>query len=156
MTSLFRSTLLLYIALLIGQIIFCFVIIFLLTQPDQVVNWTEEIYPYIGLAIVGVSGATAWYLNKLRQESLPKLQANLQGKVLHYRTTVILRCAVVEGGNLFCLVVALLTKSMIPILYFCLGLGIFLYFRPRLRELSELYDITGAEYQELERSLKSS
>jgi len=154
MTSLFKSTVLLYIALLLGQIIFCFVIVFLLTQPDKVVNWSEEMYPYVGLAIVGASGATAWYLNKLRLESLPKLEANMQGKVLHYRTSVILRCAVVEWGNLFCLVVALLTQSMMPILYFCLGLGVFLYFRPSLGEFSSLYNITSAEYQELERTLK--
>jgi hypothetical protein len=150
----FRSTFLLYIALLLGQLIFCFVILFLLTQPDRSPNPEDPAYPFLGLTIVFICAGVAWFLNKLRLDSLPRLQANFGGKIMHYRTSVILRSAVLESGNLFCLVLALLEGSLTPVLHFCLGLGVFLYFRPSVTEMVENYHLSETEAEALRQDLR--
>ena len=61
----------------------------------------------------------------------------------------------VEAGNLFCLILALLEGSLSPILFFCLGLGLFLYFRPQLAELAQVYRLGEQERQQLEQFLKN-
>lgn len=143
-----------YIALVLMQIIICFVVIFLLTQPDSPLDQEGSDYPYLALLVVFLSGGAGWLLNKLRADAIPKLRANFQGKVLHYRTTVIMRSAVVEAGNFFCIILALFERSLSPLLFFALGMLLFLYFRPRLDEITQLYQLSETEHQELARQLK--
>ncbi|RME97065.1 MAG: hypothetical protein D6772_10935 [Bacteroidetes bacterium] len=150
----FRSTFLLYVALLLGQIIFCFIVLFLLTQPDQGPLTADSSYPYLGLIAVVAAGGIAWFLNHLRLSSLPKLQANFGGKIMHYRNSVILRSAVLESANLFCLVLALLEGSTTPILHFCLGVAVFLYFRPSVEEMAANYQLSIAEQESLRQELR--
>ncbi len=150
----FRTIFLIYMALLLGQIVFCFIVLFLLTQPDRPPLEDSSAYPFLGLLVVFLSAGAAWFLNKLRIDSLAKLRANFGGKLLHYQTSVILRSAVVESGNLFCLVLALLEGSLGPILYFCVGLGLFLFFRPKPDEMTQYYDLTTAEQARLLEDLR--
>ena len=154
MIPLFRSTILLYIALVLMQIIICLFVVFLLTQPDRPLNQEGSDYPYLALLVIFLSGGAGWLLNKLRADAIPKLRANFKGKLLHYRTTVIMRSAVVEAGNFFCILLALFERSLTPILFFTLGMLVFLYFRPRLEEVTEQYQLTEEEHQELARQMK--
>lgn len=154
MIPLFRSTFLLYIALVLMQIIICFFVVFLLTQPDRPLDQEGSEYPYLAMLIVFLSGGAGWLLNKMRTDAIPKLRANFKGKLLHYRTTVIMRAAVVEAGNFFCIILALFERSLTPLLFFILGMLVFLYFRPRLDEITQLYPFTEEERQELARQLK--
>ena len=152
--ALFRSTYLIYVALLLGQIFFCFVTIFLITQPDRVLKEGSD-YPFLALLVIFLAAGAAWFVNRLREQQARGIEANHDGKVLHYRTTVIMRSAMLEAGNLFCLILALLEGTLTPILFFCLGLGLFLYFRPKVAELVQVYDMTEQERQLLERQLKN-
>lgn len=152
--TLFRSTFLIYVSLLLGQIAFSMFTVFLITQPDRTLKEGSD-YPFLGILIVFLAAGAAWYVNKLRYQQLPKLRFNHDGKLLHYRTTVIMRSAMVEAGNLFCLILALLEGSLTPILYFCLGLVAFLYFRPQLSELVREYGMNEEERQRLEQQLKN-
>lgn len=154
MIPLFRSTILLYLALVLMQIIICLFVVFLLTQPDRPLNQEGSDYPYLALLVVFLSGGAGWFLNKLRADAIPKLRANFKGKVLHYRTTVIMRSAVVEAGNFFCILLALFERSLTPLLFFAIGMLVFLYFRPRLEEVTQLYQLTETEHQELARQMK--
>lgn len=152
--TLFRSTFLIYVALLLGQVAFSLFTVFLITQPDRMMKEGSD-YPFLGILVVFLAGGAAWFVNKLRYDQLPKLRFNHDGKLLHYRTTVIMRSAMVEAGNLFCLILALLEGSLTPILYFCIGLVVFLYFRPQLEELAKEYGMSEEEKQRLERQLKN-
>lgn len=151
---LFRSTFLLYIALLLGQIVFSLFTLFLITQPDRSLKEGSD-YPFLGILVVFLAAGAALLINKLRRDQLSKLRFNYEGKLLHYRTTTIMRAAVVEAGNLFCLTLALLEGSLTPMLHFCVGLVVFLYFRPQLSELVSLYGMSEEERQQLERQLKN-
>lgn len=149
-----RAIFLLYISLLLGQVLFSLVILFLITQPDRVLKDGSD-YPFLAALVVFLAGGAAWFINRLRSQQLPHLRANLEGILLHYRTTVVMRSAMVEAGNLFCLVLAFLEGSLAPIVFFCLGLGVFLLFRPRLDELFGLYPLNEGERRQLEQALKN-
>ncbi|MEL6970569.1 MAG: hypothetical protein AAFO02_10390 [Bacteroidota bacterium] len=112
-------------------------------------------YPFLALLIIFLAAGAAWFVNRLREQQAQTIEANHDGKVLHYRTTVIMRNAMLEAGNLFCLILALLEGTMAPILFFCLGLGVFLYFRPKVAELVSIYSMTEQERQRLEQQLKN-
>ena len=152
--ALVRSTFLIYVSLVLGQVIFSLFTVFLITQPDRDLKEGSD-YPFLGILVVFLAAGAAWFVNKLRKDQLPKLRFNHDGKLLHYRTTVIMRSAMVEAGNLFCLILALLEGSLAPILYFCVGMVVFLYFRPQLAELVQLYGMNEEERQALERQLKN-
>ena len=152
--TLFRSTFLIYVSLVLGQVIFSLFTVFLITQPDRDLKEGSD-YPFLGILVVFLAAGAAWLVNKIRKDQLPKLHFNHDGKLLHYRTTVIMRSAMVEAGNLFCLMLALLEGSLAPILYFCVGMAAFLYFRPQLAELVQLYGMNEEERQALERQLKN-
>ena len=152
--SLIRSTYLLYLALLLGQFVFCLIVIFMLTQPDSPMVREGTDYLYLGLLVILMAGSAAMIVNQLRNKQIPKIRANFEGKVLHYRTTVVMRSAMVEAGNLFCIVLSILERSLTPLLIFALGLLVFLYFRPRVEEIATNYQLAGEERQKLERQLK--
>ncbi len=152
--SLIRSTYLLYLALLLGQFVFCLIVIFMLTQPDSPMIREGTDYLYLGLLVIFMAGSAAMFVNQLRNKQISKIRANFEGKVLHYRTTVIMRSAMVEAGNLFCIVLSILERSLTPLLIFALGLLVFIYFRPRVEEIATNYQLTGEERQKLERQLK--
>ena len=152
--TLFRSIFLLYIALLLGQIVFCLATLFVITQPDRILKEGSD-YPFLAILVVFLAGGAAWLVNRLRHQQATKITANHDGQVLHYRTTVIMRSAMIEAGNIFCLILALLENSLSPILFFCLGLGLFLYFRPRIPELVQIYRMSEQERQMLEQQLKN-
>jgi len=152
--ELLRSAYLLYIALLLGQVLLSFVIIFMLTQPGSTLN-EGSAYPFLALLVIFFAAGAAWYVNKLRQDQIPILRPNFEGKLLHYRTSIAMRSAMVEAGNLFCLVMALFERSLMPFLFFWLGLVVFLYFRPQLKELVALYQLNGEEQRLVEQYLKN-
>lgn len=152
--ALFRSTFTLYVALFLAQIIFCLLVVFLITQPDRELMEGSN-YPFLGILVVFLASGAAWYMNKLRTDSIARMSANHEGKLLHYRTTVLLRSAMVEAGNMFCVVLALLEGSLFPLFFFCLGLGVFLYFRPKLDEVVSVYQMDEATRQQLEQQLKN-
>ena len=154
MRAQFRSTILLYIALFLGQIIICFFIMFSITKPDQhTLNEGSE-YPFLALLVIFLAAGAAWYMNQLRTKTIKSLQANFNGKLMHYHTSVLLRSAMVEAGNLFCLILALLENSLAPMLFFCVGLAVFLYFRPKSTEIIRLYQLNETEQKLLIKQLK--
>ena len=153
--NLYRSIYLLYVALFLGQILMGFVIIFLITRPDHALKDGSD-YPTLGLLIILLAGGAAWWINSMRREQIFKLRfANLLEKMQHYRTSILIRSAITEAANLFCLVIALLESSLTPLLFFCLGLGVFLFFRPKSQEFIANYGLDGEEQQQIQGYLKN-
>ncbi len=147
--TLLRSTFILYYALLIGQLVFCLVVIYLIQyygpDPDRV----QLAHPLLGLLVVLTTGFGAFYMNRMRTQQANRVRTTLEGKLLHYRTTVLLRSAIVEAGNFLALTLALLALGFTPLLFFALGLAIFYYFRPSRDEFLQTYKLTGDELMQL-------
>ncbi len=146
-----RSTFQLYYALLAGQILFCLVTLYLIYQNENVSNRFElDTNSAAGLLIVISAGIIAFFMNNLRRQQAGTLRTSLQSRMMHYRTTVILRSAIMEAGNLFALILALIGFNLFPILYFLVGLLLFFFFRPSRSEFAQLYSLTGPERLEIE------
>lgn len=146
---LFRQTNILYYALLLGQILFCLVAVFALdsAQPRQS-GWPGEPFGMIvPIMMVGLFGV-AFLLNNKRL-AIGAGEPDLDAKVAHYRTTVIIRSALVEGANLLSVVCFLLENNTTFLIFFACGMLVFLYFRPSVNEFMQHYGLSAAEQAEM-------
>lgn len=146
-SSSFRNTSLIFYALLSGQLLFGAVVYYLLsTTPGRefgdAVDRLPPLTPYL---ILAASALSAHFLNRLRRNQGAGLTGPLGSKVLHYRTTVLLRSAVLEAGNILILTFILLTFASSYWLAFALGIGLFFLARPSREEFLSIYPLTSEE-----------
>ncbi len=127
-----------FLALALGQLLFCFVVVYLiLTNSLPVTDMgaiTSIVLPLELMSIIGL----AYVLNRQRLSQGASLGSPKE-KIQHYRVTVILRLALVEGANLFALVIAMLESELALLAYFAVGMLAFLYFRPVKGEFEQAY-----------------
>jgi hypothetical protein len=91
------------------------------------------------MAILGAAGA-AYFLNRQRRVQGVNLET-LDEKAQHYRFSVIVRSAILEGANLLAIIAAMMDLNMTYLLYFIVGLLAFLFFRPSINEFCKAYDV---------------
>ena len=77
----------------------------------------------------------------LGRRSQQKLEG-VHAKFNHYRTSNIVRFAMLEGGNLFAIVIVLLTGSTFFYLFFGLGMAVFLMARPSKENFINDYNVS--------------
>lgn len=147
--NLFRSIQMIYYGLLGGQILFCLVTLFLIYQKSGAMDRLQ--FDYYGkiaafLMITTINGAVI--INRLRKKQAAQLENGLAVKLTHYRTSVILRSAMLEAGNLFALTVAVISLNVLPVAFFLVGLLCFFFLRPSRDEFSKDYELNLEEQQE--------
>lgn len=146
--ELFYQINILYYALLAGQILFCIIILFALLDPEtRQSGWPEAPFGLIVPILLASIIPIVFFINN-RQLSQATDQKDLPAKAAHYRTLVLLRSALIEGANLFCLVALLLENNSTFLIFFGAGLLLFLYFRPSVNEFLQHYQLSGAEKKE--------
>jgi hypothetical protein len=144
----FRQINFLYYALLAGQILFCAVILFAILDPEsRQSGWPEAPFGLVVPAMLAGVMPLVFFING-RQLSQGGELENLPAKMAHYRTTVILRSALIEGVNIFVLVSLLLENNSTFLLFFGAGLLLFFYFRPSVNEFQQHYQLNGSEKTE--------
>jgi hypothetical protein len=145
--SAFRKAALLFYALLIGQLVFGAVVYYLLatTVGREYEDFTELLPSYTPYLVVAGTAFLALFLNQLRRNQGRGLTSQVGSKILHYRTTVLLRSAILEAGNILVLTFILLTFERDFWLAFALGIALFLLARPRRAEFLTIYELTAAE-----------
>lgn len=144
----FRQINIIYYALLAGQILFCSVIVFALQDPEtRQTGWPEAPFGLIVPIVLASLLPLVFFINN-RQLQQAAEQENLLSKLAHYRTLVLLRSALIEGANLFCLVCLLLENNSTFLIFFGAGLLLFLYFRPSVNEFLQHYQLNGSEKTE--------
>jgi hypothetical protein len=145
--STFRKAKLIFYALLFGQLFFCAVVYYLLTTAPgrefgDAADLLPPLTPYL---VIAACALLAHFLNRLRRNQGQGLTGSLGAKVLHYRTSVLLRSAVLEAGNILILTFMLLTFEQDYWLAFALGIGLFLLARPSREEFLSIYQLSGEE-----------
>jgi hypothetical protein len=145
--SAFRKATFLFYALLFGQLLFGAVVYYLLatTAGREYEDYTELLPNYTPYLVVAGTAFLALFLNRLRRNQGSGLTSRIGSKILHYRTTVILRSAILEAGNILVLTFILLTFERDFWLAFALGIALFLLARPRREEFLAIYELTEAE-----------
>lgn len=138
-----------YLALLAGQIMIAGIIIFL--QKNEVLQFEWEINNVFQLVAFllttgAVSAATFLYSKRLGEGK------SLRGyfeKFNHYRSTIILRSALIESANLICIIFFFLEKNYFFLLLFLFGLAAFMMVRPSVDIFKENYKLSEEERSQL-------
>ncbi|MFM9952230.1 MAG: hypothetical protein ACKV1O_30140 [Saprospiraceae bacterium] len=151
MNSFFKQLSTIFYALAAGQLLFCAVAVFLRKQGTaafdeaSIENSTlTMVTPFLALAAF----TAAWFVHKMRA-SQGMGRKNLSEKTMHYRTTVLLRSAMIEGANIILLVAYLLSGRPIHLAWFVAGMLLFFYFRPSPANFVRDYQLSFDEATQL-------
>ncbi len=120
-----------FLALLGGQLLFAGVVYYLLQGATPAPDY--GFFGYFVPAFLLLCAGLAFWINNRRLEQLSQLKDNT-ARTEFYRSTVILRLALIEGANLFAIIASLVAENKGLLLNFVVGLLVFLYFRPRNEE----------------------
>ena len=138
----FRGLTIIFFAMLAGQLLFAAVTYFLISTEGGLgeAGFLEgNAVNYLGLYIV-LMIAGAYYLDRNRASNAAKRSYNdYRQAITSYRTSVILRSAIVEAAVLLTIVVALLTGNLTVLLIALLGSAAFFLFRPSEDQFTERY-----------------
>lgn len=147
----FRSIQIIFAALLLGQLIFAGVVYFLIQSgefPPQAEN--GKLFANLILVVLAASVGAAWLLNQFLGSRAIQ-EGDLRLKLGRYQQRVLLRLALIEGGNLMGIILTLLTGNVQNLAYMVLGLAMFLLFRPNIGELARDYGLSTQEEEEVRR-----
>ncbi len=147
----FKSINILYYALVAGQIMMAAVLYYMTTTGSGEVEFSWEMSnPFHIIAPTLVLGSivmgTFLYNSRLREG---KSQTGFLEKLQHYRATIIIRSALMEGANLICLIFFFLTQNYFFLFLFFIGLATFLMIRPSAQVFKDNYKLTEEERMEL-------
>ena len=120
-----------FLALLGGQLLFAGVVYYLLQGATPAPD--KQFFGYFVPLFLLLCGGLAFWINNRRLEQMQQLP-DAATRTEFYRSTVILRLALVEGANLFAIIAALVAENKGLLLNFLIGLLVFLYFRPKKEE----------------------
>jgi hypothetical protein len=143
-----RQLNLLFLALAGGQVLFALLVLYMLRSGLYRAEPADLPFDLLAPFILIGTAALAYWLNKRLSEN-GKVQPGLDNKALQYRNAAIIRLAVLEGGNLFLILAALLEGRAHFLLFFALGLLAFFYFRPSRDNFVASFELSSAEQQEL-------
>lgn len=147
----FKSINIIYYALVAGQIMMAAVLFYMVTSDGGEVGFSWEMSnPFHLIAPTLILGSivmsTFLYNNRLREG---RSQTGFFEKLQHYRGTIIIRSALMEGANLVCLVFFFLEQNYFFLALFFVGLAAFLMVRPSVQVFKENYKLTEEERMEL-------
>ena len=128
-----------FIGLLIGQFMFYFFIQYIISSRSVFLNeafTTHWLYMSLPFFIIG-GYLLALFYGKKRKERLKRIKGEIP-MASHYRETGIAQCVIMELVNLFAVLVALMTFSLIPFVFFGLGLMLFFSLFPSEKRYTQL------------------
>ena len=149
-TSSFQQLNIIYLALVAGQVAFASVAYFFLV--DEAASSSElGILAYIVPALSLITIGASYFIYNMLIQNGQEL-GGFEAKIGHYRTSNIVRWALVEGGNLFAVVIFLLSGVTYILAFFVLGMGVFFLYRPSKDRFVGDYNLNGEERMMVERS----
>lgn len=125
----------LYLALIAGQVLICGIFLFLTIQGKE--EATSH-YIFIGPLLSIATITAAFMLYNTHKKQAKKIKDEDE-KLLHHRSTNIIRWALLEGGNLINVILFFLEGNYIYLLFFAMGLLAFLMLRPTEKAFKEEY-----------------
>ena len=136
----FRALGILYLALLLGPL-------FMLMAAMIVGNGgaNMELFQTIGPIISVMTIALSFVVYNMRKTKGQEL-SDLDEKFLHFRTSIIIRSAMLEFGNIILVSFVFLDASdWIYLIFFAIGMGVLLLVKPTLRTFIEDYKLNDEE-----------
>lgn len=149
LSSNFQQLNVIYLALIAGQLSFAGVAYFLAMDSETAseLGIMSYLVPAISISTIGAS----YFIYNMLIQKGQTLEDAVE-KLGHYRMSNIVRWALIEGGNLFAIVIFLISGQTYLLAFFALGLGIFLLYRPSKNGFINDYQLNGEERVLVERS----
>ncbi len=145
----------LFFALIAGQLLIFFALFFAVGQLERTSFGPDESLSVDPLTLIGSiiffsALGLSFFLYKKRKEAGAQMSGSLMEKLEHYRKSFIIRVFFLEGGNLVAILYYFfISLDIIFVAYFGLGLLLFLMARPTADRISQDYQLSGAEQNEL-------
>ncbi|GAB5551658.1 MAG: hypothetical protein Sapg2KO_12490 [Saprospiraceae bacterium] len=132
----FKRLQFIFYSLAAGQIFFAAVVYFMIHQANEFSD-IPMLSIIVPVAVLGSIGLGYFMNERFRSDANEQTTADAQME--HYKRRVIMRSAIMEGGNLIALVACLVTGTVNFFLFFAFGIAVFIYFRPTLTEMANDY-----------------
>ena len=144
----FKSTLVLYYALLVGQILICIILSFLvISEKNPTLDMSfADIKQLLVLLLVPAAIMISHYLysNKIREG---KKLNGFKEKISHFRASSVMRWSLLEGVNLINLIFFFLSGNYFFLITFSFGFLFFLLARPSENGFIQDYKLDYEEKQ---------
>ena len=148
----FRNLNLMFAALSLGQVLFLVIILYVIwgeTAAGNTLPIDKQTLLIVGAAgFLGVAYAVRALGNYFRNKAVNEKQS-LEQKVSTYRTSLIMRWALVEGFNLLILIIAVLQQDKSLLLLFGAGLIVFFSLKPSTPAFAEAYKLNLQEENQI-------
>jgi len=151
--ELFRANNILWIALLMGPIMIA-IILFMMSK-DHPYFYSREafmnsIFMWVAVAftVFGVFMSNFMYKKKIEEANSLGL-SGAKEKMIHYRSGFILRCALLEGPTLMCIIFMFMENNIYFLLLAAILISFQLRTRPSIDQFKNDMQLTSAEKQEL-------
>jgi hypothetical protein len=96
---------------------------------------------FILLPIISIGTAIlVWFIQYYRLKKFDMKRPLLQ-KVFHFRDTALMQAVFIEGANVFAVMVAIITKTYLPYMFFFLGILVFAWAYPSERRFVKEYGV---------------
>lgn len=145
MKQIFQQLKIFYWFMLAVQLAFAITVVLLEGLPRRLGKLSfDDPLLLTGILVAFFLIGIAYWLNGQRKMQGAQL-ANREEKALHYRSLVVIRCAMVQGANFFALLMAFVSGQGVFFALFAAGLPAFAYFRPQIREFVRDYNLRPDE-----------
>ena len=138
----FRAVTIIYFGLLIGQAILAMILFYMMQGQTQQLPEAPFNMIIPGAVFFGMAGA--YLIGQQRASGIP-INGTTQEKLEHFQTSKIIQLALAEGGNLISLVLTFTMANTQYMMWFGIGLAVFILLRPAKDRFMEDYQIGVGE-----------
>jgi hypothetical protein len=146
----FKNLNLMYAALLIGQVLFFLIILYVVwgsigSSGVLPIDYNTQLM-LAAAGLIAVFFGTRVIGNLFRDQALAKKQ-DAHEKLNTYRKSLLLRWVLAEGVNIMILIFALLQQNQTLLLFFAIGILVFLSFKPSPIAFAQAYQLSMLDEQ---------
>lgn len=149
----FNTAKILHLALVAGQVIFALILIFILREEANDFGLFLFI-PALALWFITLVLSVIFYKRILQQRIEGTKGASLSAKIEAYRSAKILQWVILEGGNLFILIVFFLTWNSLLLPFFLVSLIVLIMARPSVEDFAKAFNLNGNEESEMRKAFR--
>ncbi len=151
--TLFQSSTVLHLALVSGQVMIATILFFVIgISPNATDNFMLSIVTCI--LSVGTIFASA-FIHKRKLEALDLTTMNLEEKLTNFRSTSIIKWAMLEGGNLMVVLISWITGNTWLMILFVVSLILLFMAKPTLERFAKEFRLSREEESQLRSALRN-
>jgi hypothetical protein len=138
--NIIKTTRIIHLALLIGQILFATVVFLSVQNPVVDLHAGNDVIFYIApfMIISMMFVGSLLYKNQIKKAAE---KTTINEKLGIYQTAIIMRCAASEGASLFCIVCTLISGNLFYLVLAGINIVYFIWIRPSKFKILEDLDL---------------